>query len=116
MVTEKYAAAHGQLEVQRKKAQAARFTEDRFIDENAVAKFVIGKGGGFGLWALGLCIVIVAAPRLWNPQWINTAIIGFGLAVQFAATILIVYWGVRLSRAISRAVRAVSETDNPASG
>jgi len=109
VTTPQYAEKHGNFEVNQKRAEAANVAEARFVDDHAVARFILGRAGGFALWGGGLCVVIVYSPRVLNPAWIDSAIIGLGLAVQLVAWVLWVFWGLISARTISRAVDAVTE-------
>jgi hypothetical protein len=108
VTTTRYALKHHQEELQQKRREAAKLAEDQFGRQHRVAQFILYKAGGIGLWVAGLCVVIVSAPKVLSPRWLNSAFIGSGLGVQVAATSLFVFWGLRSSRSIWKAVRAKS--------
>ncbi len=109
--TPQYALKHGKVDLNRKRVEAAKVAETRFGEDHCVAHFILYRAGGFALWGGGLCVVIVSAPRVLSPAWINSAIIGAGLAVQLVAWVLWVFWGILSSRSISKAVHAVPGGD-----
>jgi len=109
VVTPQYAQKHNRVATQQKKAEIAKSAEQQFGDDHPVARFIVLKAGGLAIWVGGLCLVIVSAPHAFDPKWVDSALIGFGLVIQLLATVLVVFWGVLASREISKAVHSVAE-------
>jgi hypothetical protein len=101
-----YARKHGQEELQQKRAAAAKLAEKQFGERHAFANVILNRAGGVLLWGVGLCIVILSAPHIFDSGWPHSGVASFGLAIQLVAAALYVFWGLIASRAISKAVHA----------
>jgi hypothetical protein len=104
--TEKYAIRHDQVDFQRRRSDVASATEREFGDSHPVAKLILFRAGGLLLFVGGLTVVLVSSPLTFNPRWIVSILIGLGLAIQLLAVVLFDFWGLALSRQISRNVRS----------
>jgi hypothetical protein len=107
-----YAKKHNQVELQEKRAAAAKMAEKEFGQRHAVANVILNRAGGVLLWGVGLCIVILSAPHIFDTGWPHSAVASFGLAIQLVAAVLYVFWGLIASRTISKAVHAEGSETN----
>jgi hypothetical protein len=106
VTTPEYARKHNQESLQRKRAAAAQIAANQFREGHATANWVFYRAGGIALWGVGLCIVILSAPHLFNSDWPDSKVAGFGLVLQLVGSVLYVFWGLLAYRTISKAVRA----------
>jgi hypothetical protein len=109
VTTEKYAQKHDRVDLNRRRARVAKKVEDEFRRLHRVANVMVCRAGGFSLWVAGLCLVIVSSPHAISPQQLRNVLIGIGLGIQLFGTVLFDFWGIWLSRSISKAVHVTPD-------
>lgn len=114
--SEKYAIRNDLVEFQRRRSEVAAATEREFGESHPVARLILFRAGGLLLFVSGLSIVLVTAPLEFDPKWIANVLIGFGLTVQLVAVVLYDYWGLSLSRKISKSVRVAVPAKDKSGG
>jgi hypothetical protein len=106
VTTPEYAKKHDQENLQRQRAEAAKVAAREFRERHAIANFAFYKAGGIALWGVGLCIVILSAPHLFDSGWPDSVGAQIGLLLQVLGSVLYVFWGLRARRSVSKAVHA----------
>jgi hypothetical protein len=106
VTTEGFARRHNELELNRRRVALVDAAYEDYYQRHPVAQFLVAKGGGFVLFVTGGGLMYVASPRIWQPDWINTAIIALGFGVQVVATVVCDVMGIKEWRHLIDVVRS----------